>query len=398
MLEELIELFRIIKEEENDAKILDEFFLKHPNIDLSGVDEVGDTAIHLAVICQKYEITRKLLEKLSEGGDSQKTLDIINAKNNGGDTALHYAASNNDTTNVRLLLRSGATPLVTNRKGQYLTSDNNISDEVISLLVRYVQKNQHYKFPEQPAQTRHKVEVKDDDWEIVNGEVKVKFAEQSKAYLAQDISESLIRQLKRLELLSEAINVCDKPKKKLKLEKRQVACLERVKKIIDDPKIDLTRVDSDGITALFYAVKLNISVDELLKSHADVNHTNNFGDTPLHWAVYYNPQVVSLLLEKGSKADAVNNNSISVLHFVVSSDRFPVSTKEEMFKLLLENGADVNYKDRHGNTALDCEFDENTKQSLKKIIEDRSKPKTSVESVLGSKIHQDFFTPRGLVK
>lgn len=71
-------------------------WLIHENINLiTATDKNGDTALHLAVVANSYDLVHLLMDKLLEKGD-------LNAQNNKGQTALDIAieANNNDLASI----------------------------------------------------------------------------------------------------------------------------------------------------------------------------------------------------------------------------------------------------------------------------------------------------------
>ena len=90
----------------------------------------------------------------------------------------------------------------------------------------------------------------------------------------------------------------------------------------------------------------------LFDHHADVNCQDIGGWTPLYHAssdVHYNKrdqaQIVKLLLEHGANPNARYNDHKTPLHMVPSS-------KHEVARVPLRNGADVEAEDKEGRTQL----------------------------------------------
>ncbi len=70
--------------------------------------------------------------------------------------------------------------------------------------------------------------------------------------------------------------------------------------------------------------------------------------TPLHEAAAMGHlEVARLLLERGADVNAKNKHGFTPLHFAAGIGHTDVA------KLLLEHGADVNAKDEHGRTPAD---------------------------------------------
>ncbi|WP_288686012.1 ankyrin repeat domain-containing protein, partial [uncultured Brachyspira sp.] len=95
----------------------------------------------------------------------------------------------------------------------------------------------------------------------------------------------------------------------------------------------------------------NSSVAEyLINNGADINVTNEDGETPLMYASkVHNIKVIELLIQKGADVNAFDNYGNTALIYGVNN--------LETVKLLVENGADVNFY-KGGSTALisACEY------------------------------------------
>jgi ankyrin repeat protein len=109
---------------------------------------------------------------------------------------------------------------------------------------------------------------------------------------------------------------------------------------------DLSQKDE----TLFRAMNLRDleAVKEALANGADVNVTNDFGDSPLVWAEREGHiETIQLLLDHGAKIDVVaDNDGERILHRAVVNDHI------EIVKLLLATGIDVDAKNKYGRTAL----------------------------------------------
>jgi ankyrin repeat protein len=127
--------------------------------------------------------------------------------------------------------------------------------------------------------------------------------------------------------------------------------------------------DKQGRTALFFAGQLGWtwSVEMLLKKGADVNVKDKDGKTPPMWAMgNRNQGAVELLIEKGARINDKDNVGRSALMFAISDSindpimlfGTPTDHKAEkerhiaLVQYLIDKGADVNVRDRNGETAL----------------------------------------------
>jgi ankyrin repeat protein len=86
------------------------------------------------------------------------------------------------------------------------------------------------------------------------------------------------------------------------------------------------------------------------KSHAiDINFSNEMGYTPLIRACLYGDlSLVKLYLKLGANPNAIKERSLSPLYEACHARK----PGEDMIKELLNHGADVNYQDKYGRTAL----------------------------------------------
>ena len=83
-------------------------------------------------------------------------------------------------------------------------------------------------------------------------------------------------------------------------------------------------------------------VDLLLANKADVNLKNHDGCTPLHLAD--NVRIAQRLIEEGASVKAKDNNGETPLHKMIG--------REDVARLLIDSGADVNAKDKDGIAVL----------------------------------------------
>lgn len=123
--------------------------------------------------------------------------------------------------------------------------------------------------------------------------------------------------------------------------------------------------DADGNTALhrlctgYYDVEKVDSMASLIASGADVNATNNMGQTPLHVAAqkiggwdHNDPPVnepFQLLVYKKAAVNVRDNQGRTPLHVLLISDS---SFKDEAARLLIAAGANPNLQDNEGMTPL----------------------------------------------
>jgi len=126
---------------------------------------------------------------------------------------------------------------------------------------------------------------------------------------------------------------------------------------------DVKERDAQARTPLMYAADWNQGpgvVTVLLKAGADVKEQDVDGATPLMYAAGVNHSLYSMLVEGLGKSMAENFlkefDTASGLEKIVASPAPSGSWSPNpgMVSILLKNHADVNAKDKHGNTPLIC--------------------------------------------
>ena len=83
----------------------------------------------------------------------------------------------------------------------------------------------------------------------------------------------------------------------------------------------------------------------------DVNVKDNYGETPLHWAISYgHKDVAELLIAKGANVNTKGQGGETPLHMAAIREK----GNKDVAELLIAKGADVNAKDERGMTPLDA--------------------------------------------
>ncbi|OUM56812.1 hypothetical protein PIROE2DRAFT_49229, partial [Piromyces sp. E2] len=115
-------------------------------------------------------------------------------------------------------------------------------------------------------------------------------------------------------------------------------------------KSDINYQDNNGNTALLYACKLNSKkiIELLLKNGADTNIVNHKNKSPLMYSCKNgNKNCVDMLLEYHAKLDIESNNSgKTAFKYACEKGNSSINKNESMSYL------DINFKDKHGYTAL----------------------------------------------
>ena len=100
---------------------------------------------------------------------------------------------------------------------------------------------------------------------------------------------------------------------------------------------DLSARDGNGETVLSIVAKVRPDLVRLLiENGVDVNHADDSGITPLHWAVEYdNEEAVRLLLDAGACTESSDSSGETPLHWAAWTGHAGSAA------LLLRYGADV---------------------------------------------------------
>jgi ankyrin len=116
--------------------------------------------------------------------------------------------------------------------------------------------------------------------------------------------------------------------------------------------IALLQPASGRLSPFFAAVARGdtAEVQTLIDSgRANPNERGHHGRTPLHYAAYYDQEdVAKLLLEKGAEIDTAARFGETPLHAAASYGNIKV------VRLLVDRGANINAADTGGRTPLDC--------------------------------------------
>ena len=145
--------------------------------------------------------------------------------------------------------------------------------------------------------------------------------------------------------------------------------LKKVKEIIDRDPNEINVQDGQGFTPLHLASgKGHIEIVEFLLNHgADIELEIFIGDTPLlvaaRYARYGQYETIKTLLEHGAKVNHKDKHGRAALH-----DAAMYSGKEVM-NLLISYGADVNARDEHQSTPLHQAAMLNNIEAAKALVE-----------------------------
>lgn len=128
----------------------------------------------------------------------------------------------------------------------------------------------------------------------------------------------------------------------------------------------------NGDTPLIRAIKMdqNNIANYLIENNADINMRNNIGSTALHSAVLRGvTEIIQLLLKHGADINAQNVGGVTPLMN---------AQNKKVAELLINFGANVNLKNKHGRTIFDSINIGNS--DYKRIIEEYKKEIKNTEN------------------
>ena len=118
---------------------------------------------------------------------------------------------------------------------------------------------------------------------------------------------------------------------------------------------NVNQISNQGVTALMRAALYNNFevIEQLIKAGANTNQADNEGKTALMFLVEqrspnqeFASAIVNKLIAGGAKINQANNDGYTALGHAVANSRLT------FVKAFIAAGADVNYKDKGGNTTL----------------------------------------------
>lgn len=124
---------------------------------------------------------------------------------------------------------------------------------------------------------------------------------------------------------------------------------EDIKKFIDGHSV-LNVSDNHGWNMLLHSIvaKNDIAIKYLLEKGSTINYKDNYENTPLMCAVYTrNRELIDVIIKNGGNINDRNAYGISALMLICS-----MTDMNDIAKLLIDYGADVNLKDVTGKTPL----------------------------------------------
>lgn len=300
-------------------------YLLKRGADIVASDAYGRTALHLACWKGAVEAAETLLKRARD-----KDIRIVDARANGGDTALHDAAEFGHKECVRLLLSFGASIEAKAYDGTpLLKASREGHDGVVELLLRKGA-DPLYVNPNGRATAMH-VAAHGGHYRVIR--VLLHYAKHSKKLQVAATALTESKDADDWRPLHVASKLGD---------------LKSVKELLLG-EADVNATNSGGYTPLILCASSGRAdtLEYLLEHGANVNAANRDRNSALHMAcVNCDDAAVACLLKHGADVEAVNIGKSTPLLVAVSAGDLDSAA------LLLDAGADVNAVDHHGNTAL----------------------------------------------
>lgn len=124
-------------------------------------------------------------------------------------------------------------------------------------------------------------------------------------------------------------------------------------KYLIELKYDINKPNRYGVSPLLHALKnKNVEIAKLLIAKGASLNADNIGGTVLHYATLggSSEMIKFFVDEKGFKANVVDEDGQTPLHYIL--DLYYTSYLDSTISILLKCGADINQKDKKGNTPL----------------------------------------------
>jgi ankyrin repeat protein len=322
---------------------------KATSLDYQDVD--GNTALHALAMTNDID-EQKINEflKLVEHKYASQVLSLVGLSNNGGATALHFAAINNNAEMVRWLIENGADISQRNNEGQTaldVAVRNKNTEMVLAILQAYEKKG------------------------ILN-ESTVTYIEQT---LYEDTHGNIYKNVKEIPIIHWAISKRKSEVAKYLVDKfstdnelatykingqnhviiqlaAKMGMLDFIKYLFDKKGAGINDIDTNNRTVLHYAaLSGNLDLVQYLveEKGADISASSRDSITPLHYAAHSgNLDLVRYLVdEKGADISASSRDSITPLHYAAESGSLDL-----VRYLVDEKDSNINDIDTNGQTVL----------------------------------------------
>lgn len=271
----------------------------------------------------------------------------INAKDQDGWTALHYAVLYENINNVKLLIQKGAEVNVATNDGEYplhiaTRNATRESYEIANLLMEYNAVRSGINEQDKKGNTPLMLAIRKEDRSLVKS-------------LLNNGADPNIPNADTETPLMAAVNIGNKD----------------IISYLLDARADINARDKDGLTALMFAsVKPDLIqiIDMLVKSGADVNARDKEGMTALMYAcLLLNSDAVSYLVKYGKADLSIKDNEGNVAEYHANV-RLSVIAKALRSEEIDEKDQK---KIKKGNIGFDLSGDDEPKKKKQTAFEDR---------------------------
>jgi ankyrin repeat protein len=353
----------------------DSRYLSFDGIDIRGENKTGDTALYLALYGEKWD----KINQQNDGDTAlhyaikkeNKTLVVellkeekveVNRKNKKDQMALHLAAQWVDIPNdlFRLILGKSADVKVESDGVQLVNAQDAAGETALHLAIKYKSKNA----------TKQLLERED-----VNVNLKNKKNKQTALHFAAEWKNMPNDLFSKILGKSTNVNAKDKCGGNTALNATILRKSEAaVKELLKGMGVDVNLKNDYHKAALHFAAEWkNIPVDlfkKILEKTSDVNEQEEFGNTALHLAIHFDDDE----RKKNVDVNIKDNRNQTALHLASQWVDIP----NDLFRLILEKSANVNVQsdgvnlvnaqNKDGDTALHYAITVKSKTAIKELL------------------------------
>ena len=332
----------------NDRLHIVQYLLSTGKVDPLIKNKNGDTPLHIACTYGDMNTVQVLISETHQN---------LSCENNDGDTPLHIACRNNRLHIVQYLLSTGKVdPLIKNKNGDTPLHIACKYGDMNTVQVLISETHQNLSCENNDGNTPLHIACRNDRLHIVQ------------YLLSTGKVDPLIKNKKgRIPLYAVKLNRTSY----LQLPMLHLAAhhgwMDIIIDLITKYKCDTNYKDDYGRTPLHYAIcnnRLEVIRYFINKKHCDPLNKDHFGNTPLHTACQYDHlHIVKYLLSTGKvNPFARNNNSKTPLYTIQinrTSYQLPMlhlavhhGWMDITFDLIMKYKCDTNCKDDYGRTPL----------------------------------------------
>jgi ankyrin repeat protein len=298
-------------------------YLSFDRINIHGVNQTGDSALHLALTGEKWDVAERILDQFPDYD--------VNVTNSSGHSPFDLAVQLDCTM---ILMKK----ILAQTSSENINKSNKFGETALHLAIMY------------KSQNALKELLKRDDVVVnLNDNEKPTALHYASWYdMTIDLFKNILEKTTDVNEQEEFGNTA-----------LHLAILSKTptatKELLRHKGVDVNLKNDDNQTTLYYAsVWKNIPINLfkiILEKSNDVNaQDKKHGWTALHLAIAFESEnaVKKLLKHKDVDVNLKDNKNVTALHFAAGWEDMPI----ELFKLILGKSTNVNAKDENGNTAL----------------------------------------------